>query len=250
MQRMEEDFINAARDGNIELVNTYIANGVNVNYQTLRPDDDGKWFCTGDTGLILASRHCNIEVVEMLLECGAHTATKNKYDRTALFVASSQGHTNIVKMLLDHAADPNLKDEDGQTSLFAASAQGHTDVVRMLLEKSADSDVQNKNGWTSLMVAAFHGHNTLRVLLENGADPNIKSHHDLTALTLTTNPMIKLLIENQIRWNRRKALIMTLTENGYLQSPSLLSSAANESPLRYKNVLGNERLVRLITSYI
>ena len=117
----------------------------------------------------------------------------------------------------------------------------HTDIVRLLLEHNADPNIQSNNGNTSLILASLEGHTDIvRLLLEHNADPNIQNKFGKKAFEVTQNSNIKVLIENQVRFNRKKAFMIMLRENGYIQSSSsLLITVAH---LRFSNIFSNERL--------
>ena len=60
-------------------------------------------------------------------------------------------------------------------------------TVQMLLENGADPNLKNNAGWTALMLAARNcgtesTENIVQMLLENGADPNLKNNNGWTAL--------------------------------------------------------------------
>lgn len=47
-------------------------------------------------------------------------------------------------------------------------------ICRIIISKTVDVNVRHQFGWTPLMVAAVSGHaHVCKVLLENGADPNL-----------------------------------------------------------------------------
>jgi len=55
------------------------------------------------------------------------------------------------------------------TQLLEASRDGHTQTVELLLEKGANVNVKNKYGYTALMYASMYGHTeTAELLLEKG----------------------------------------------------------------------------------
>jgi len=63
---------------------------------------------------------------------------------------------------------------DEYTALHQAAKNGHADTVRVLVELGADVNVRDNDGWTALQRAAVQGHvDTVRVLVELGADVNI-----------------------------------------------------------------------------
>ena len=102
----------------------------------------------------------------------------------------------------------------------------------------------------SLMYASMNGHtDAVRVLLNYGADPNIQNKAGKTALNVAKNPAIIALLKIQIRWFRRKSLLMVLSENGFLRSQQCTTSTVT-APLTILSVLSNEGLVRQIFSYI
>jgi len=155
-----------------------------------------------------------------------------------------------VRVLLEYEADPNIQDKyNGYTSLIMASRKGHTDIVRVLTEHKADLNIQNYGGNTALLFACAIGHTDIvRLLVDYNADPKIRNKDGKTAFDVAKFSM-KLSIENQIRWNRRRALMIMLAVNGYTHSSSS-SPTISDPPLRFGNVFGNDRLLRLIVSYI
>lgn len=113
-------------------------------------------------------------------------------------LASGSGNIDVLKRLLEYKVDVNTV-YDGYTPLITASRNGHTDIVRLLLVHNADPNIRCE---------AF---NTF---------PKVY----LTALDVAENSDIKVLIRNQIRWYRRKAFVIMLAENGYIQSSPYVSN--------------------------
>jgi ankyrin repeat protein len=50
------------------------------------------------------------DVVQCLLEHGAHVDLRDQYDNTPLTLAASGGHVDAVRLLLEHNADVNSQD--------------------------------------------------------------------------------------------------------------------------------------------
>ena len=76
-----------------------------------------------------------------------------------------EGDTEKVQKLLSIGANPNSQDERGFTALIWASHNGQLDTVRLLLENKADVNLKNKNnhmkenyGETALIMASSNGH--------------------------------------------------------------------------------------------
>ena len=61
------------------------------------------------------------------------TLTTRQSGQTALMLASSHNRLQVVAMLLECGADVNLQDEDGSSALMCACEHGHIDVVQLLL---------------------------------------------------------------------------------------------------------------------
>ena len=104
---------------------------------------------------------------------------------TALHIAAMAGRQIVVKDLLDLGALVHEKNRDLMLPLNLAvveEAQGNGEVVRMLIEHGADIDAKC---WdvTPIMAAAAGGHHWgIEVLLELGADVNIRNGYEMMAL--------------------------------------------------------------------
>lgn len=69
------------------------------------------------------------------------------------------------------------------SDLLTAATKGRTDTVRILLNKGANINVQNKTGNTPLMLTTERNHlATAQTLLDNGADANVQNKYEWTAL--------------------------------------------------------------------
>ena len=77
------------------------------------------------------------------------------------------GKGEAAQLLIDYKADVNAKDEKGSTALHYASAS-HIDLVRLLLKNGADPDIKSNDGVSPLFVAALNGRNKIvKLLLES-----------------------------------------------------------------------------------
>ena len=62
-------------------------------------------------------------------------------------------------------------DEHDHTALSEAAVNGHDEIVKLLLEEGADPNTCNDHGRSPLWRAAFNGHTTtVQLLLQSGAD--------------------------------------------------------------------------------
>lgn len=56
----------------------------------------------------------------------------------------------VLELLLSGTINVNMVDSYGNTALMLASDYGHTHLVKILLNNGADPNIENKNGWTAI----------------------------------------------------------------------------------------------------
>ncbi|ODV76876.1 ankyrin [Suhomyces tanzawaensis NRRL Y-17324] len=138
--------------------------------------------------------------------------------RSLLQRACKKGNLEDIKNYLQQGANANEKDFCGFTCLHEAALEGHTEVVEILIEHGANVNAKaDPAGYneTPLIDAAENKHlGTVKVLLENGADPSIFNIDGFTALTKIFNEhadeegyeeIIKLLEEAIAKQQREKS---------------------------------------------
>ena len=83
-----------------------------------------------------------------------------------------EGRTAELADVVERGVPVNLTGGTGDSLLILAAYHGHPETVRMLLEHGADPDRVNDRGQTALGAAVFRQSEELvRVLLDHGADP-------------------------------------------------------------------------------
>ena len=124
---------------------------------------------TGLPVLLLALFHQQREAAAALLEAEPELG---------VLEAAAAGRADRLRELLD--ADPDAIRErtpEGFTTLGLAAFLGGAEAVRVLLEHGADADDDADNPFGVRPVhaaSAAHDHETMRLLLEAGADPNLR----------------------------------------------------------------------------
>jgi ankyrin repeat protein len=167
--------------------------------------------------LIAAENGAPAKIIQALLDRGADINRVCVGGDTALFVTirrhfnlfkmgephllfASELQSRTVELLLQQGAEIELPfSNHAVTALDLAAATGSHAVVLMLLQAGADVNRQNKAGETALMHAAFAINvckdsciQTVQLLLEHGADPELKNVAGNTISQLIHNTITEL----------------------------------------------------------
>jgi len=132
----------------------------------------------GDLNLFEAAATGKFDMLAHLIY--THPDAINKYANdgfTALGLACYFGQFEAARYLVLKGADVNLPSKNGFNvfPLHSATAGNHTDVARMLVDNGADINVKQQMGVTPLHSAAQNGNLELIILLlEKGAMVDIR----------------------------------------------------------------------------
>jgi ankyrin repeat protein len=168
----------AAFPGNARTVRLLLARGAKVN------DQDQ----FGDTCLTSASKRGDAEMVKVLIEAGAEvSAGASWFGRPPLIWAAEEGNMETLACLLEHGAGKVQQHLD--IALSSAAWRGPNAAVRLLIEHGANPNTPSPIArYTPLMWAAYSENvdvETIRLLLDKGADPKAKGADGETPLSLT-----------------------------------------------------------------
>jgi len=126
---------------------------------------------TDSTMLHVAVEKASLEVVHLLLDCGANINARDENGQTPLHRAmynirdDMEDHFFAILLFLDHGADVDALDNSHSTPLSMASYFGSIKATRLLLEYGASTHLQNVAGQTPLEVALMAGHEEVTQLL-------------------------------------------------------------------------------------
>ncbi|KAJ3080424.1 hypothetical protein HK102_003071 [Quaeritorhiza haematococci] len=131
--------------GHEEIVSWAIANGADVNANTV----------TGDTPLILASQRGFINIVKMLIEAGASANLANDHGNTALHYACFWRHPEVavylvrnagayVNVLNKHQKKPLDRGGKEMAELVLGAAVNATEVVNAPARSFEDAELEAK----------------------------------------------------------------------------------------------------------
>jgi len=162
--RAEVDLYMAAHRGDVQKIQSLIAEGVSVHTV-------GYW---GSTALHVAAEEGHLRVAELLIHCGAHVDCLDRQGRTPLHVAATGGRLEVVRLLIHYGARTNTVDDSHQTPATSAMLHDHREVVELLVAEGAD---------IPLHLAAYVGDvERVRALLDSGTDVNTRDPHGWTPL--------------------------------------------------------------------
>src|SRR4051812_18070743 len=230
----ETPLMMAARTGRVQILDVLLANGADIN---------AKEKLRGTTALMWAAANSNADAVRFLVSKGAdinaRSATtppgRNPYlappgrERIQEFIDGTGLRGAIVEQDKQDTTDPTRSKADlerekaeakkrfdeevaaakaavdrfpkpapyskrgakqfgGLTPLLFATREGDLDSVKILLEAGADVNQTSEYGWTALLVATQNRYYKLGAfLLQHGADPNIQNVGGWNPLYIATD---------------------------------------------------------------
>jgi ankyrin repeat protein/beta-lactamase regulating signal transducer with metallopeptidase domain len=200
----------AAWGGSKEVAELLIANGAKVDAKMQG----------GGTPLSLAASWGAKDVVLLLIDHGADVNAE--YDwaqqkRRPLDDAVRAGRTDVAKLLIDKGADTSLDTSHQDYLLFRACGQVDKDLAELVIRKGANVNSQAW-GYAPALEAMWSGYTkatkpadvpkligVLKLLLDNGADPDAKDRWDWSLLHYACGDvdLTKLLLDRGANPNVR-----------------------------------------------
>ena len=122
------------------------------------------------------------ELLGVDAKLGAETLPKAQNNSTDLWSAARAGDLKAIKYYIEEGGDVNALDKGFQLSAMSWSAlHGQTEAIQLLIENGAEVNIKSGDGATPLHSAAFFGRtDVVKLLLENGANPQARNNEGAT----------------------------------------------------------------------
>ncbi|KAF5487496.1 putative ankyrin repeat protein [Colletotrichum siamense] len=128
-------------------------------------------------------------IVHLLLRLGSNIEARGTpplgkgYQLTPLHYAALFGRGRIARMLKDAGANTDVSESTQPSRLSIAIRHRHTDIAKQFIEDGSCVEEKTLDGSTLSHLAVMNGDiRSLRLLLENGADKQVKDNEGKTVL--------------------------------------------------------------------
>lgn len=125
MSRQKVDIntlLKAVEKNDIELIESYINNGGNINAKGTIPASPYLKKIKEMTLLMTSAFYGRPKLMKILIENDAQLNCTNEFGDTALMMAARTGRTSLVKSLVKAGADKSIQNNDGKTALDEANS--------------------------------------------------------------------------------------------------------------------------------
>ena len=194
---MNQQFIEACKNGNVELVKELIKNGVNI-------DENDR--CSGYVPLTVAISNNHENVFKELIENGACINHKDIFTDYAPLITAVMCNSQLAKELILMGATVDICDSEGESALMIASGAGDLNIVELLLQYNANVNFQNRHDYSILHRVAssieyelsnienLHKNKLeiLKKLIIAGANTNLKANNKLFTEMLSDEDRIEM----------------------------------------------------------
>ena len=127
--KLKELLLDAADNGNIQIIKTISSKGVNLNSTDKN----------GNTALMMSASKGFYNTSKYLLRKKVNVNAKNNNGNTALIFAAQAGKYKVVKLLLKSKANPDVRNKNRKTAIDLARSNGYIKTAN-IISSSDESD--------------------------------------------------------------------------------------------------------------
>ncbi len=163
---------NIAKFGNIDLLEYFLSNGVNINLI--------------DKGILIVNtiKYNNYDVLKYLIDLKINIKQIDS-DNSILEIALQNKQNNILMLLVNSGVDLNQKMKNGKTILHIVVENNNIKLATLILKNEIDINAIDEAGNSSLHYACkLKNIELVKLLIENNADKNIENYNYKTALDI------------------------------------------------------------------
>ncbi|KAI2636349.1 ankyrin repeat-containing domain protein [Hypomontagnella submonticulosa] len=220
----------AASNGSVEICELLLNKGVNPNHESLMPPI-----------LVAATSSTKSDdrlgVVKLLVEKEARVNAVDANENTALYWtcwSDDPDRHAIAEYLLQHGADVNCQGLDGALPIHIAVTRNDVEMLRILLEQSEIELDRLDKGKSTGLVLAIKSEEMTRMLLEKGANPNIRPDGE--------DPVVMHAV-----WGDHTEVVRLLIQHGaQIDPPDELRNDSTWEPMENAVVWGRSDIVRVL----
>jgi ankyrin repeat protein len=181
----------ASRDTYLKIIELLLKNGADPNYTS----SSSKYI-----PLYRAISNRDKDVIALLQQYGGKVSPEDATPSQQLHLAAAMNNTPLAKKALSSGANPNVLEsflsEDKQTPLLIAIRNNSPEVARLLLENGADPNLRDYMIYHPAHIAAGLGRaEILKMLLENGISPEFDDLENMKSKRRTVLPLLHTAIK-------------------------------------------------------
>ena len=203
----------AAEAGSFECLKILLEYGSSINEQN-------KY---GETALIISALYRKPKCLQLLLEHNASIDVQDNEGMTALMQAAASGSAECVKILINSNAKLDLIDDNGNDALINSLCEGvynYCDCSLLLINAGCMINHENTHGNTPLIIAIwYYKINVINELIARGVNVNHCTKNNVTALWTAANKLdensLKILLNAGANPNIGRPALVTCVTKSY-----------------------------------
>lgn len=175
----------AALNGTLEEMSLLIDHGANVNYYN-RDSISAIWLAATD-----------LEKTKLLINKGADVSWRSREGNTVLVkLAAVPGSAALMQLLINKGCDPG-KAGLVNDMMYNAASSCDTAVLGLLIRYGISvNDTSSLGDYPINSATNYRCFNTLKMLVENGADVNVRPKHAILPLLAGISPLMWAAVSN------------------------------------------------------